>query len=143
MPKVQIPLPPMVVKAVALAADLESTDVALGADREGNRVVLHGVLRLAIDESGWKHDAIACALAVDGPYLSKMLTGEKPIAARHLAALPSDVARIFARRYAEGFGLLVVTPLSGDDAAIALIGGFVGILRQLQCALDALAKDAA
>jgi hypothetical protein len=113
----------MVVKAVALASPLVDKGV-----------VLHAVLRDAIDESGWKHDAVASALDVDGPYLSKMLTAEKPIGARHLSALPDDVRRIFARRYAEGFGWIVVAPAVGDDAVRQFVSGFFGLLRERQVA---------
>ena len=48
-------------------------------------------LRAAIDESTWKHAAIAAALEVEPKYFSRMLSGEKPWSLRHLSALPDDV----------------------------------------------------
>lgn len=86
------------------------------------------LLREAIDESGWKHDAIACALEVDAPYLSKMLAGDKPITLRHLDALPDDVEAIYSRKYAETLGLIVVAPATGDDAIRNLVSGLIGVL---------------
>lgn len=86
------------------------------------------LLRESIDASGVKHESVAAALRVDGPYLSKMLTGEKPIGAKHLRALPDDVEVIFARLYAESFGLIVVQPSHGDAAVRNLVSGLFGVL---------------
>lgn len=99
---------------------------------EDNSLVLkRRLLREAIDESGWKHDAVAHALDVDAPYLSKMLAGEKPITLRHLDALPDDIEAIYSRKYAETFGQIVVAPAEGDTAIRNLVSGLIGVLRKV------------
>lgn len=88
------------------------------------------LLRDAIDGSGWKHDAVASALGVDAPYLSKMLAGEKTITLRHLAALPDDVKARFASSAAERLGFIVVKPVQGPEAIKGLVSGLVGLLMK-------------
>lgn len=91
--------------------------------------LIRDLLRDAIEESGWKHEAIAAQLDLpNAAYLSRMLSGEKPIGTSHLLALPDDVEAIFARRYAETFGLIVVAPVSADVAMRQLVSGLVGVL---------------
>lgn len=120
MPRMMnVPLPPMEVKAVAPATGRGDNELALK----------RRLLREAIDDSRWKHDAVAAALGVDAPYLSKMLAGEKPITLRHLDALPDDVEATYAKKYAEGFGLIVVAPAASPECAIQqLVSGLVGVL---------------
>ncbi|HZR25492.1 MAG TPA: hypothetical protein VFA59_17990 [Vicinamibacterales bacterium] len=97
---------------------------------------LRADLRDAIDESRWKHDALAeamslaCGNRIDGPYLSKLLSGEKSLSAAHLSALPDDIETIFHRKRAERFGHLVVKPLSGLDAQKAFVAGLIGIMSK-------------
>lgn len=108
-------------------ADCQDKAVALSERDEDNAIAL--LLRAAIDESGWKHDAVAATLDVDGPYLSKMLTGEKPIGARHLMRLPDDIEKIFARRYAECFDQIVIAPiLDRAEAMKAFVGSVLGLM---------------
>lgn len=86
------------------------------------------LLRAAIDESGWKHAALASVLGVKPPYLSMLLSGEKPWTAKYQAALPDDIERRFAAAYAELFGLIVVVPVEGEQAIKQLVAGLFGVL---------------
>lgn len=120
-----------------------ASSVALRSDEsQGNDVdLVREILRAAIDESGWKHDAVACALGIHPAYLSRLLSGEKPIAARHLRALPDDIEAIFARRYAESFGLMVVVPASSEKALVTFVSGLAGLLgAKLPVRASAMAK---
>lgn len=74
------------------------------------------LIRQAIDDLSWKHDAIARALDVEPDYLSKMLAGTKPFTMRHVDLLPDDVEKRFSRLYAESFGLPIVEPLPPHQA---------------------------
>lgn len=90
------------------------------------------LLRVSIDLTEWKDAAVAEAIGLKGEsgaaYFSKMLSGEKPISAKHLRALPDDIEQIFARLYAESFGLIVVAPVFGNDAVKQLVAGIFGVL---------------
>ena len=111
---------------------------------DNDLVLLRRLLRDAIDESGWKHEAVAAVLHVGGPYLSKMLAGTKPITDRHIRALPREIGVILARRYAEAFGLVVITSteeqrvignlLQAVGSAFATLGG------QLPMKVDRMAR---
>ena len=105
---------------------LDSRDV----DDSGNALSL--VLRLlreSIDDCGWKHDALAVQLQLpNAAYLSRMLSGEKPWTLRHLVALPDDIEKCFAEKWAKARGAVVVAPLAGQAAVDALVGGLVGVL---------------
>lgn len=128
---------------IADSADrCQANPVARDLDDEDNDLVLiRRCFCEAIDESRVKQEAVAAALRVDGPYLSKMRTGEKPIAARHIAALPDNVEQLFAQKYAERFGLIVVAPLSGREAQRAFIAGLFGVLQErLPVRADQMAK---
>jgi hypothetical protein len=111
----------------------QGNSVGLGDANQDNSVALwHRLLRESIDESGWKHEAVALAIGLSREngkhYLSKMLSEEKPITAKHLAALPYDIKVILARRNAEALGLIVVRPLSGEEAQRAFVAGALGLL---------------
>lgn len=83
----------------------ESNDVV----QEDNSVVLVcQLLRDVIDDLRWKHEAVAAAIGVDGPYFAKMLAGTKSITAQHLHDLPLEIAELLARRNAEAFGFVVI-----------------------------------
>ena len=99
-------------------------------EAQGNRLsLIRDLLRDAIEESGWKHEALAAYMGLpNGAYLSQMLSGDKPIGTKHLLALPDDVEALFARMYAETFGLIVVSPVSADVAMRQLVSGLVGVL---------------
>lgn len=94
-------------------------------EREDKSLVL--MLREAIDECGWKHDAVAEAIGVAPWYLSKMLACEKAITQRHLKALPDDIEAMLAQKWCEAFGLIVITPLEGPAAVKAFASGLIGM----------------
>src|SRR5260221_10712757 len=90
------------------------------------------LLRHAIDECGWKHEAIAASIGVGGRYLSRMLDGEKPWTVRHLLQLPRDVEARFVQLYAERLGWIVVAPVDDATAHVHLaIGLFQKVLPRL------------
>lgn len=101
-------------------------------ENDQDNSLVRRLLRKAIDESTWKDGAVAEAIGLKGEsgasYFSKMLSGEKPIGSAHLRALPDDIEAIFARLYAEHFGLIVVAPVYGDDAIRNLVSGIFGVL---------------
>lgn len=107
-----------------------------GDARDNSIVRTREALRAAIDESGWKHEAIAAAmsdasgLTIDAPYLSKLLSGEKPIAAKHIEALPDEVEQLYSKHYAESFGHVVVPRLSEEEARRHLAIGLFGMLAR-------------
>lgn len=82
----------------------------------------------AVIESGWNQEALAAHLQKDKAYISRVLSGEKPLSAAFIRALPDDIERIVARYYAESLGLVVVAPLSGPAAIEGFVGGLIGLL---------------
>lgn len=99
------------------------------------------MLRTAISECGWKHEALAAAMAIDPAYLSRMLSGEKPWTVRHIVALPDDVEARFEAKRAESLGLIVVAPAQGEDAVRQFVSGLFGVLRsRLPLKADRMAK---
>lgn len=108
--------------------------VSRSVQPEGNELsLIRECLRRAIDQSQWKHDALAVEIGVsNAAYLSNMLSGEKPIQVRHLRALPDDVEALFAKFYAESFGLVVTVPITGRAAIEALVSGLIGVLTAPQ-----------
>ena len=90
-------------------------------------------LREALDQTDTKHEAVAAEIGVSPPYFSEMLAGTKPIAARHLWALPEAVAAHIARRWAEYHGHIVVVPAHSVDQAVRhLVSGLVALLSPHQ-----------
>lgn len=91
--------------------------------RDRDKSLVLRLLREAIDESKWKHEALAAHLSaalglrIDGPYLSKMLAGEKPVSLDHINALPDDIERIYYRLRGESLHLIVVEPVDPVTAA--------------------------
>lgn len=112
------------VKAVVRPSDVQDKELVLMRDD----------LRKAIELAEWKHDALArvmseaSGLSIDGPYLSKILSGEKMLTAAHLAALPNEIEAIYNRLRSERFGQIVVAPVEGADAVRNLVSGLVGVL---------------
>lgn len=82
----------------------------------------------AIRESGWNQTALAESMGKDEAYVSRVLSGEKPLSASFIRELPNDVERIVARYHAESFGLVVAEPLTGPAAIEAIVGAVVGLL---------------
>jgi len=122
--------------ASARQANLDTARVVA----EDNGVSLLRLVRRAIDDSGWKHAAVASVLRVKPPYLSLMLSGEKPWTAKHLAALPDEIEQRFAQSYAESFGHLVVEPLDGESAIKQLLAGLCGVLSEGRAAKKRMAR---
>lgn len=90
---------------------------------DNSLVQLLRLLREAIDELHWKHDAVALALGVvkadgtpDSAYFSKMLAGTKPFNLQHLVHLPDDIEARFAKKYTETFGIITVEPVGPEEA---------------------------
>lgn len=82
----------------------------------------------AIDEAGWNQEALAAHMKKDKAYISRVLSGEKPLSASFIRELPDDIEVIVVRYHAESFGLVVVAPLQGQAAVQALAAGLVGLL---------------
>lgn len=82
----------------------------------------------AIDEAGWNREAVAAAMGKDAAYVSRVLSGEKPLSASFIRELPDDVEAIVARYHAESFGHVVVAPVQGADAVRNFVAGLMGML---------------
>jgi len=78
----------------------------------------------------WQMQAIAAALKVDPSYLTKLRSGEKPLSLRHIADLPDDIERIYARHYAEQFDMVCVDRPSANDSGVHHI--LTGVLCLVQ-----------
>lgn len=104
---------------------------------EGNSVAgvdqIRVWLRESIEEACEKYEVVALAIGVKEPYLSQMLSldprNQKPIQWRHITALPDAVECIFARKYAESFGQIVVSPVSEAEGRRQFITGLVSLLN--------------
>lgn len=96
----------------------------------------------AIRESGWNQTALASAMDKDEAYVSRVLSGEKPLSAAFIRELPDEIERIVARFYAESLGLVVVAPLSGPAAIEGFVGGLIGLLTASSPGLPAKAGPA-
>jgi hypothetical protein len=137
--------------AVACQGSSDSHD----ADAQGNELSLVlQMLREAIDESDWKHEALAVQLQLpNAAYLSRMLSGEKAWTLPRLVALPNEINKRFAEKWARSQGSVVVAPLSGPAAIEGFVGGLIGLLTasplpakaggQLKVNLDVPRKAAA
>lgn len=117
-------------RSVASAAAVRQSEPVDQIQAAGSTTVdpLLEMLRQAISDSNWTLDALAVETHTDKGYLWRMLNGEKPLGAKFLVALPDEVESIFARLYAESFGLIVVAPTRGEDAVKQLVAGLVGVL---------------
>lgn len=117
---------------------MKGNPAVLSDSSEDKWLVLH-LWKVAIEQEDWKDEAVAAAmneasarwerpLNVDGPYLSKMFSGVKPFTSRHEEAMPRVIRVRYARLYAEALGHVVVTPMHGPEAIVALFSGLVGLL---------------
>ena len=96
-------------------------------------VLSRGCLREAIARCAWSHEAIVAAMrsrgvSIDAPYLSKLLSGDKPIAQKHIDALPDDIEATYYGLQAERFGFIVVAPVDEATARRHLVSGLLGVL---------------
>lgn len=108
---------------------VQAKSIVSAVDATDNELVsLRRLVREAIEESGWKHEAVAAHLGTDGPHLSNMLSGLKPLTLKRITELPDDINAIFARKYAESFGQIVVQPVYGEQAVKNLVSGLFGVL---------------
>lgn len=107
---------------------------------EGRELAL---IRQAIDETDWTHEALATVMPVpSAAYISRMLSGEKAWTTRHTDALPDDVRKKYRALAADDEGLIVVIPISDQQAAIVqAVSGLISLLRtQLPARADRMAK---
>lgn len=94
--------------------------VAPAGPREDRVALMRTWVREAVDESGWKHAAVAAHLgdrlkmpALKGvhgaAYWSKLLRGEKgPITQDMIEALPDEIEVIYAAKHASHLNLVVI-----------------------------------
>lgn len=100
---------------------------------EDDMVVL-GFLRDAMQATGWTYDALIAELKrvgvniPDRQYVGKMVKGEKPISLRQIVAFPDDLEADFLRRWCQHKGLIVVTPVTEDEARLQLATGLFSLL---------------
>lgn len=101
------------------------------------------LLRRCIHDTGWTLDALGAEMDLDKSLISRVLNGERPMTLRFLVALPDDVEALFEQRRAESFGLIVVAPVSGEQAVKNFISGAFGLLApKLPRKADRMAKAA-
>lgn len=118
-----------------MAATLPRANTACHANADDRReparttdVDLLALIRRAVSDAGWNQEALAAEMRLDKAYVSRVLSGEKPLSARFLIALPDDIEALVSQRYAEHFGFVVVTPVSGEAAVRHLVSGLFGVL---------------
>lgn len=99
------------------------------------------LLRGCVHDTGWTLEALAAEMAIDKSQISRVLNGERPATLAFLLRLPDDVEALFEQRRAEGFGLIVVAPVTGDQAVRNLVSGLVGVLStRLPARAERMAK---
>lgn len=114
---------------VADDAALGQGNVVAREPRRQDNSVVRQWLREAIDESGWKHEALASVMGLpDKFYLSKLLSGEKPLQVWHLTNLPDDIEVGFAKRWIESLGPMVIARLSEAEARQQFAAGFFSLM---------------
>lgn len=86
------------------------------------------LLRRCVADTSWTLDALEAHMGLDKSQISRVLNGERALTLAFLLGLPDDLEALFSQRYAEGFGLIVVPPVQGDEAVRQLVGGLVGVL---------------
>lgn len=114
------------------------------ATQDNSVVRLRQCLVRALEEAetrGWCYEAITTEMRakqcyVDPPYLSKLKTGEKPITARILDALPDDIEASFSKYYAESFGQVVIAPVTQEEAQRCLAVGLFSLLATAKVAVS-------
>lgn len=87
------------------------------------------LLRQSVAECGYTLDSLSAAMDdIDKGYLHRLLNGEKPLTLERLPAFPDDVEALFAEKYAEARGRIVVTPVTQEQAVRHLVSGLMGVL---------------
>ncbi len=109
------------------AASQSTSGVGRGADLSTDVDTALAMLRTAVQETGWTLDALEAEMKLDKSLISRVLNGERPMTLKFLTTLPDDVEARFEQKRAESFGLIVVAPVSGDDAVRHLVSGIFGV----------------
>lgn len=98
-------------------------------------------LRRCVQDRGWTLEALAAEMGIDKSLISRVLNGERSLTLAFLLALPDDVEALYTQRRAEAFGLIVVSPVHGDEAVRHLVSGLLGVLApRLPSKADRMAK---
>jgi hypothetical protein len=124
---------------VATPATAAKTHTGVPAAPHQDTSCVLALLRDAMDQTGWTHEALAAHLRdhgfphIDRPYITKMLaTGRfsttKPVSLRHLYALPADLRRTFVALCAERVGLIVAPQLDEASAQRAFAQGLFSLV---------------
>lgn len=118
-------LPPMEAMPVA-KTPTQVPQCQVSADAIVERALV--LLRRSVAERGYTLDALEAATGKGRTHIHRMLNGDRPLTLQFLASLPADLKADFAKRAAEALGLIVVTPLEGQEAVRAVVSGLVGLL---------------
>jgi hypothetical protein len=87
------------------------------------------LLRECVRECGYTNAALAAAMGIDDPSLVwRMLNNERPWKVEHWIAIPDDVDVLYATKYLERAGFIVVAPVHGAQAARNFVSGLFGLL---------------
>lgn len=70
-----------------------------------SKVLVHELLREAVDGLGLKHEGVASDAGYKGDYWSLVLDGERGIKLDRLGCLPLEVQRAFVERWARALGM--------------------------------------
>jgi hypothetical protein len=79
-------------------------------------------------DTGWTVDALANHWDVDRAFAWRLVNGEKPWSVERVVGLPDDLEGRLEHLRAEGFGLIVVAPVSREQALKNLISGLIGVM---------------
>ena len=132
---VQAPLPPMEVTPVDRGPATKSTSIDRPSVTRSIAVDQATALyQRAVADCGYTLDALEAVMGKDRAYIHKVLQGDKPMPLEFSTALPVVVKERYAQLSAEACGFIVVAPVSGDEAIKQLVGGLVGVLRDLKVA---------
>jgi hypothetical protein len=83
------------------------------------------------DESARVLQPSQASPVVPGPevsYISRVLSGDKPLGLIFILGMPEDMQAKFSELYAKHWGYLVVRPVSPDVAIQHLVSGLIGML---------------
>lgn len=93
------------------------------------RLLQQVLSRPAADGTRWTHEALAAYMGLSRSYVSRVLSGEKPLSLEFIYALPDDVQCGFHAVRLEAFGAVAIEPVSGDEAVRQLASALFGLLR--------------
>jgi hypothetical protein len=113
-------LQPSQASPVVPGPEVRSTDVDLS--------MALGWLGSAMSETGWGVDSLAEYMERDKSYISRVLSGDKPLGLIFILGMPEDMQAKFSELYAKHWGYLVVRPVSPDVAIQHLVSGLIGML---------------